>query len=157
MSIRSVLPKALFVILLLTQLLSHAQFMEFELKLNSQSRLQAVEISDQSMPEYIRSSMSAETVNDDYFWIKLSNYRNFDLYFEVNYWPDYEYNHRKSIVRVFDQNKEIYETFYDRYFHIRPITEFLFDQKTYIENPIRYQTYFGFPTKHTMDVLLIYN
>lgn len=136
---------------------SQAQFMEFELKLNSQNRLQAVEITDEKTPEYIRESISEETVNDDYFWIKLSNYKNFDLYFIVSYWPDYEYNHKKSIVRVFDQNREIYETFYDSFFHIRPVTEFLFDQKTYKENPIRYQTYFGFPTKHTMDVQLIYN
>lgn len=136
---------------------SVAQFMEFELKLNSRSNLQAVEIKDEKIPDYIRESISEETVNDDYFWIKLSNYKIFDLYFIVSYWPDYESNHRKSIVRVFDQNREIYEDFYDTIFYIRPISNFLFDLETHKENPLRYQTYFGFPTKHTMQVDLFYN
>lgn len=131
---------------------SFGQFMDFELKLKSNSKLQAVEINSDLSSDFIY-------VPEDlvYFWVKLSNYKNFDLYFEVIYKDEFKQDHLPALVKVYDQRKEIYEAEFNSYFDIRPISKFLFDEEIFKKNPRRYETYFGFPIRHTSQVNLVYN
>lgn len=139
-------------IFLLASLQAQAQFMDFELNLKANSKIQAVEVNTNLESDYIY-------VPEDmiYFWVKLSNYKNFDLYFEVYYKDEFKHDHLPSLVKVYDQRKEIYETEFNRQFNIRPISRYLFNEEIFKNNPLRYETYFGFPIKQTREVNLIYN
>lgn len=130
----------------------YGQFMDFELNLKSTSKLQAVEVNTNLESDYIY-------VPEDmiYFWVKLSNYKNFDLFFEVFYTDESESDHLPSLVKVYDQRKEIFETAFDAFFDIRPIAKYLYNEESFKDNPLRYETFFGFPIKHTSEVNLIYN
>jgi len=140
------------IFLLMMTFTSSGQFMDFELKLKSNSKLQAVEINSDLSSDFIY--LPEDLV---YFWVKLSNYKNFDLYFEVIYKDEFMQDHLPSLIKVYDQRKEIYDAEFNSYFDIRPISKFLFDEEIFRKNPLRYETYFGFPIKHTRQVNLVYN